>query len=330
MSHSDHEVSVSTSSPVPGGLVHSELNRWLLLEANRWAVAALFSAFVFVAFLLAGWFGVVDPTRDGPVNLLLSVVIAGNLTLVPVTITINQLVLSREFGKPHELRTRDEGVRQLRRDLKALAGVTAIPPEPEAFVRQLIDTIDDRVDAVVDAAAATPGEELRHRANSYQTEAVGATDRAREALRYADFGSYELLYAMLEVNSAWLIETAQFLERDAVTAAPDDPFDELEAALRLFNVTRQYTKTLYAQKEIATLSRLLLYAGFVAVLVASMAMLVYATPINSTAPPRAVAFGFALLATVVFAPLSFLIAYMLRLSTLMSYPPLRNSFITDG
>lgn len=35
----------------------------------------------------------------------------GNLTLVPITITINQLVLSREFGKPHDLRERDEGVR---------------------------------------------------------------------------------------------------------------------------------------------------------------------------------------------------------------------------
>ncbi|WP_254528680.1 hypothetical protein [Natrinema gelatinilyticum] len=40
--------------------------------------------------------------------------------------------------------------------------------------------------------------------------------------------------------------------------------------------------------------------------------------------------GFSLLCGVAFAPLAFLLSYTLRLSKIVSYPPLRNSFITDG
>ncbi|MFC7138712.1 hypothetical protein ACFQMA_02535 [Halosimplex aquaticum] len=330
MSYSDHEVEVSTSSPIPTGVVHSSANRWLLLDGNRWIVAGALSAGVFATFVLLGWVDIIGVGAEDPVTLLLSVLIAGNLTLVPVTITINQLVLSREFGKPHEHRTRDQGVRELRRDLKSVADVALIPPEPAAFLRTLIETLEECAEAVDEAAAATGDEDLQHRAARLRAEIDEGTDRVARALDSSDFGSYWLLSAMLEVNSAWLIETTQYLEHDCGEAVPDEPFDRLQETLRLFNITRQYTKTLYAQKEIATLSRLLLYAGFFAVLVSSLGMLVYATPLMDGAPSMDLLATFSLIGAVAFTPLSFLVSYMLRLSTLMSYPPLRNSFITDG
>ncbi|WP_167837363.1 hypothetical protein [Halosimplex halophilum] len=330
MSHSDHSVEASTTSPLPEGIVHSSANRWLLLDANRWLVAGLFVAVAFAAFLVSGLSGLVDPGSDDPATLLLSVLISGNLTLVPITITINQLVLSREFGKPHELRGRDEGIRQLRDDLKTQADIGLIPPQPSAFVRTLVETLRAGADAVAEAAADTGDPDLARRGDLLRDEVVESTEGVLREVDASEFGSYDLLAALMRVNSAWLVETVQYLEHDCGEGAPDEPFDRLQETLRLFNVTRQYAKTLYGQKEIATLSRLLLYVGFVAVLAASLVMLGYAGPVEESLSDVETALGFALLGALVFSPLAFLLSYMLRLSTLMSYPPLRNSFITDG
>ncbi len=58
--------------------------------------------------------------------------------------------------------------------------------------------------------------------------------------------------------------------------------------------------------------------------------LVYDGSLELSASVPAHLAGFSLLCGVAFAPLAFLLAYTLRLSTIVSYPPLRNSFITDG
>lgn len=330
MSQSDRSVEVSTSSSIPSAIVESSVNRWFLVAGNRWVVTGLLEAVVFVTFVTLGWSGVVGVRQEGPSTLLLSVYIAGNLTLVPIAITINQLVLSREFGKPHDLRERDRGVRQLRRDLERLAGVPVIPPTPEAFLRELTHTLDESAAAVGEEPAGTDDDEFHRRREIVVEEVAENTARLNRALDRADFGSFELLDVMLEVNSAWLVGTTEYLKHDRRESASEEPFERLEETLRLFNVTRQYVKTLYGQRELAELSRLLLYSGFLAPLVSSLGMLAYAAPsVNAlSAPTRIVAFSSA--STLAFLPLAFLTAYILRLSTLMSYPPLRNSFITDG
>lgn len=293
-------------------------------------MAGLVSLVVFVAFLVLGLGGVIGVNEEGPSTLLLSVYIAGNLTLVPIAITINQLVLSREFGKPHDLRERDRGVRQLRYDLQELAGVSVISPTPDAFLGELIDTMDESAAAIDEAVTGTDNSETRRSADLFQREVAESTARVSRALDQADFGSFELLAAMLEVNSGWLLGMAEYLEHGHQESLAEEPFDQAEEALRLFNVARQYTKTLYTQKELATLSRLLLYSGFLALLVSSLGMLAYETPLVTTLSTPALLAVYGLVSAVAFSPLAFLTAYILRFSTLMSYPPLRNSFITDG
>ena len=224
MSHSDRSVEVSTSSQGPGEFFHSSVDRWFLLKGNRWIVAGLFLVVVFVAFFLLGWSGVIEVTAGGPSTALLSAFIAGNLTLVPIAITINQLVLSREFGKPHDLRERDEGVIQLREDLKEIAGISFIRPTPEAFLRELIVAIEGTMTAAGD-------EELRRHVHRFREEVTANTDRMSHALNEADFGSYELLSAMLEVNSAWLIGVTKFLREGHTEAVAGEPIDRMEEAL---------------------------------------------------------------------------------------------------
>lgn len=310
--------------------VRSPASRWLLINGNRWIVAGLLSTIVFASFFVFGWSGVIGMRAGGPATLLLSVYIAGNLTLVPIAIAINQLVLSREFGKPHTLRERDEGVRELRGELKEMADEPFISPSPEAFLLSLIETVDERASTVdAEVTRGDDGEKSRH-AKQFLEEIDENTDHVRSTLDRSDFGSYELLSAMLEVNSAWLIGMTEYLKHDREESLSVTPFDQMEEVLRLFNVTRQYMKTLHAQKELATLSRLLLYTGFAAILVSSLGMLVYATPLSGLFSGTSLVILFSLVSAVVFAPMAFLTSYVLRLSTLMSYPPLDNSFITDG
>ncbi len=330
MSHSDQAVDVTTSSPIPEHIVETATNQWLLVDANRWLVAGLFSTAVFVAFFVLGRTGVIGMTAAGPAPLLLSVFVGGNITLVSVTITINQLVLSREFGKPHDLTERDEGVRQLRRNLEELAGVSAIRPTPTAFLRVLVTTIEMYGDDLDAAISATGDETLHRRAETVKRQLETNTDRLKRALEHSEFGSFELMSAMLRVNSAWLIGAAENLQREEYETIPDEPFDRLEESLRLFNVSRQYMKTLYVQKEIATLSRLLLYTGFFAIASSAVAMLVYDGSIEPPVSTVVLQAAFSLLCAVAFAPLAFLLSYSLRLSTIVSYSPVRNSFITDG
>lgn len=330
VSHSDRSVEALSSRTVPKKLVRSPSSRWVLLNGNRWLIAGVLASVVFVLFFVLGRSGVIGMETEDPSILLLSVYIAGNLTLVPIAITINQLVLSREFGKPHTFRERDDGVSQLRRDLKELADVSFIPPSPESFLRLLVETIEERTTAVDDVLATDHENETSFQAALFLEELDENTERVRRTLDRTDFGSYRLLDSMLRMNSAWLIGTAEYLQADAAESPPAEPFDRIEEVLRLFNVTRQYTKTLHAQKELATLSRLLLYTGFAALLVSALGMLVYATPLAGQFSGTSMVTAFSLVSAVVFTPLAFLTSYMLRLSTLMSYPPLENSFITDG
>lgn len=329
MSQSDDTVEVSTASPVPSGVATSPFGQWLLIDANRWLLAGILTAVVFVVVVALGWLDVISVTAVDSTTLLLSVLVGGNATLVTIVISINQLVLSREFGKPHSLTQRDDGVRRLREQVTEVADVDHVQPEPIAFLALLAETMETHADRIGDAAAATD-DHYRGRVAVFRQRVEASTDQLQRTLDVAEFGSFGVLSGMLTVNSAWLIANTIRLRDDRPEDVPAEPFDRQEETLRLFNVTRQYTKTLYVQKEIAALSRLLLYVGFSSLLVLSLAMLTYGSAVLPALSPLARILWFGAVMAAAFAPIAFLLSYMLRLSAVVSFAPLRNPFITDG
>lgn len=311
----------------------SSLKRWVLFDGHRGVVATAVLAVLFVGFLATWATGYVAFRREGPATLLLSVFIAGNFTLVTIVIAINQLVLSREFGKPHSLRERDEGIRQLRRDVEAATGGGVAPAEPLAFVRTIVGTIHDHAVEIRDRATEIDDPELGETTVEYAETVATEADRLDAVLSEAQFASFPGLSAMLFFPSAWAVHVARQLRTELVDSSLDfdhGQFDTLEDVLRLFNVTRQYTKTLYMQEEVARLSRQLLYVGIVALVAPALVMLVYGDAAGTTVESAALPPVFLLATLASFAPLALLVAYVVRVSTVVSHMPLVGSFITDG
>lgn len=311
----------------------SSLKRWVLFDGHRGVVAAAVLAVLFAGFLAAWGTGYVAFRREGPATLLLSVFIAGNFTLVTIVIAINQLVLSREFGKPHSLRKRDEGVRQLRRDVEAATGDDIAPAEPLTFVRAIVRTIHDHAVEIRDRATEIDDPDLREMADEYAGTVAAEADRLDDVLSEAQFASFPGLSAMLFFPSAWAVHVARQLRAEVIASSAGSDhgaYDAIEEVLRLFNVTRQYTKTLYMQEEVARLSRQLLYVGIVALVAPALVMLVYGDAAGTTVESGALPAVFLLATLASFAPLALLVAYVVRVSTVVSHMPLVGSFITDG
>ena len=312
---------------------NSSLKRWLLFDGHRGAVAAAVLAVLFAAFLAAWAGGQVAFRREGPATLLLSVFIAGNFTLVTIVIAINQLVLSREFGKPHTLRERDEGVRQLRRDVEAVIDENTAPAEPMAFIQTVVRTINDQAVEAREQATDIDDSQLRETAVEYAETVATESERLDAVLSESRFGAFPGLSAMLFFPSAWAVHGARQLRVELVASEPGTDhaaFDALEEVLRLYNVTRQYTKTLYMQEEVARLSRQLLYVGVIALVVPALVMLVYGEATGTTVEAATLPPVFLTASLASFAPLALLIAYVIRVSTVVSHMPLVGPFITDG
>ncbi|WP_254545776.1 hypothetical protein [Halomarina pelagica] len=311
----------------------SQLERWLLFDANRWTVAGLILVGVLLSFLSLGWIGVLDFTNASTVTLLLSVVIAGNFTLISIVITINQLVLSREFGKPHSLRERNEGIEAFRRRVEETIGIEVGSVDPIEFLRGVIGAISDRAAEVRSGASEAGTERTRRDVERYATSIVELTAVLDEALSRAEFGDFDVLVQMLFYRSARQIHGARRLRlryADALPRESIETLETLERLLRHFNIARQYIQTLYMQQELATLSRLLLYVGIPSLVVTALGMLVYTSGGGLTIGERNAVVVFSLVMTVGFVPISLLLSYVIRVSTVVSRMPLLNPFITDG
>lgn len=96
----------------------STLRRWLLIDGNRWTIVGGILTLIFGAFLLVYLVGLVPIRRPRPYFYLYGGLITGNLTLITVTISINQLVLSRELGSVSDRQRRLQGAVDYRREIE--------------------------------------------------------------------------------------------------------------------------------------------------------------------------------------------------------------------
>lgn len=311
----------------------SALGRWLVFDADRLVLAALVVAGVFVWFLGLARAGVIVVTNEDSSVLLLSVFVAGNFTLISIVITINQLVLSREFGKPHTLRERNEGIKQFRRDLESMVGVRVGPSDPLELLRAVVGTIADRATAVEESTRRTDDRDLRREAERFAAAVTDETDDLDAALAESRMGDFDVLVAMLFYRSAWQLNATRRLRNQYAATLPDAAvrgLDDLEELLRGFNIARQYIQTLYMQKELAELSRLLLYVGVPSLAVTSAAMLVYTVGPGVTVAANWMPVVFSAVSAAAFAPIALLLSYVIRVSTIVSRMPLLSPFLTDG
>jgi len=295
----------------------SRVGAYLLMEADRRLVAGglvlvVFLGLVGLSLLLP------DPAaalRSGdPVETGLQALVGATITGVTLILTLNQLVLSQEFGAVGDQRGRMEGAMSFREDVAEALGEQVSPVEPSAFLRALVDRSAERVRAVRDAVE-DPDEELETLLDSTEANA----EQVSGQLSDARFGGFGVVSAALDFNYSWKLYAA----RRALAARGDDdpaaePLEGLVEVLRLFGPAREHFKTLYFQSELIGLSRAVLATSFPSLVVTVAALSFVDIPTLAGAVlgvPISVLVVSAVVAVAV-TPFVILLAYVIRIASI--------------
>lgn len=293
------------------------LNSWILLDGPRQGVAGIVAGGLFV-FVLA-----VSTSRYSPLNELQPLyyvfggLIGGNLTLITVVVSINQLLLSQELSTPTELRSEIDGMVDYRQDIEAAAG--RIPPvEPLGFLRLLVETTRQRAQQVGGLSISEASEDASTDIDRVVTQITGHLDRIDGLLGERDVGTFQVLSATLNTNYTKEINRLRRIQSGHDTHLSEDvseTIDDLVGLLQDFDIARQYLKSIYLQQELASLSRLLFYTGLPAIAALTVTFFAFTTPGGTTVSSTSLPLFVSAVITIGLLPLTVLFSYILRTAT---------------
>ncbi|EMA40536.1 hypothetical protein [Halobiforma nitratireducens] len=295
----------------------TRFREWVLVEADRLFVAACLSLAVFVLFLVLGEFGIVGFVNDDSITRLAGGMIAGTFSLVTLVVSINQLILSREFAAAGESENQLEGVLEFREDAADVADVPAIPASPTRLLELLVVAIHDRADDL-STAVDDHDDEITSEVHPYTSRVKESTNRLEDTLEHTKFGTFRAVSAAIGYDDAWQLYVGRHLRgryRDELSPEAEEALDELLDSLELFNVAREHLKTTYLQRELTRFSQLTLVCGVPAIISAMLLGFVYAELTGPAISAQYLPFVVSGLVTVVISPLALLTAYILRTAT---------------
>ena len=264
----------SGGSAAPGRT--NSLVGWLLFRGSRLAVVALVLGLTWATAVLLIELNVLEVGPQSSMPSLLSGVVAGQLTLITVTLSINQLILSRMFATPAEITQRLEGTVEFRRTVRDVAEGSTPPVAPRAFfaaVARELRASSEELSRSADAADPVRRAEIEEGAASLReyakvVEGIVEGDRA------------EILYIVSALPHERHAQSTVVVERlrsevgslpESANSALEDISDLLEAV----SVARQHFKTLAIQQQLSRLSRYIVYTGVPSIFAAMLFTLVY-------------------------------------------------------
>ena len=315
----------SPSDTMRGRIEASRWKTWLLLDAERWLVAAVLSLTVFASVVLASFLDVA-PMRtvireQTALWWVFSPLIGAIVTGVTLVVTFTQLVLSQELGPLGDQRDRMEGAVDFRTDVASRLDVATAPPEPASFLERLVEGVRAHAEDLQTAAEECDDEQTRQQVSDFAESLIDHSRAVSSGLQGAEFGEFDVLYSVLNFNYSWKVYEARRLRTeysDTLDEEVNEEIDDVIEMLEFFGPAREHFKTLYFQWELINLSRLLLYAA-VPALVVTLLVQLYVSPASFTG----VHFGVddivwvvASATTIAFVPFFLLTAYVLRIATI--------------
>ncbi|MFC7155921.1 hypothetical protein ACFQPA_10690 [Halomarina halobia] len=290
---------------------------WTLLEGDRAVVAAGVLAFVLAAVGAIELLDVATLSDRQPLYYLFSALLGGNLTLITVVISINQLLLSRELKSPGELRTEIDDVIEYRRDVERTAERDVAPVKPSEFLDFLLQNARRQAQVLGGLSVGVGAERAWWEISDLVTTITDRTDEIDRQLNGADDGIFGALSTTLRTNYAEQMHRARRIRAAYGDALPEETLEALDDTverLQELDIARQYFKNLYLQDELSRLSRILLYAGIPAEVVAVGVLLAFTTPPDATTT-ASLDVVLPLAVTIGFAPLAILVSFILRTAT---------------
>lgn len=289
---------------------------WVLLDGNRLVVAGLVLAGMFAVLAGVEAAGLVPLRRVQPTYYVFSALVGGNVTLITVVVSLNQLVLSQEFRTPGQLQSQITDIAEYRREVEDAAGDVA-PVKPMGFLKLLLEATRQEAQRLGGLTFGAVDDEAAERIEDLVATLTSQLDAADRLLRDPNAGTFEVLSVTLTTNYAEQIHEIRQIQATYGDSLPEETsgaLDGLVERLRHVDVARQYFKSVALQQELSSLSRILLYAGIPAELVGVTALLSLTagtgTQLLVTVRPL-----LAVAVAVSFLPLALLVSFILRTAT---------------
>ncbi len=290
---------------------------WLLVNGNRMGIATLIVAAVFVFLNVLHWFGLIAFVNDDSITRLAGGMVAGTFSLVTLVVSINQLILSREFSAAGEVRGQLDGVMQFREDIEATTNVPASPASPGKLLQLLVVAIDDRAGTLAETVS-DQDDEFRELVQRYVNGVGDSTERIDETLEETAFGTFNAVAAAINYDDAWQLYAARQLRNSHADAMSDEAlaaFDDLIESLQQFVVAREHFITTYMQRELTRFSQLTIYSGIPSILAGVVIGLMYADLRGATISFTYLPYVTMALISIIVIPLALLASYILRTAT---------------
>ncbi|MFD1563810.1 hypothetical protein ACFR99_09640 [Haloarchaeobius amylolyticus] len=265
---------------------------YVLLRLNRWLFTATVLAIVYGVLVGLSRIGLpalraIVATNNGTFWIF-SAFIGAIITGTSIVVTINQLVLSQELGAVGDQRERMQEAMDFRYDIEDELTMDVTPPEPAAFLYELVAGIQEEANEFESMIAADSGhsDDLEAKVNTYVDELTENARSVNRNLEGAQFGTFEVIWNALNFNYSRKIYDARKLRaghRDELSDDANEEIDEMITLLKFFGPAREHFKTLYFQWELINLSRALLYVAIPALTVmGGMLMYVNASVLPGT------------------------------------------------
>lgn len=320
----------STCFEILTGPYRSKSAEWMLLRGDR-GIIALGIALVFGAFFMAlVFFGAVPLDNMQAILPIYSGLIVGNLTLVTVVVSINQLLLARELQTPGELEAQIEEVVEYREEVEEATGKIA-PVFPSDFLRYLVEATREeaqRLGGFARGGVVTSGNEEIEEVVMTLTDQM---DQIDTLLTESDTDTFSVLSVMLETNYARQINRLRTIraehEADIADTAHQSIRDLIDR-LQEIDVAREYFRSIYLQQELSSLSRALLFTGLPAEAVAIATLLVLTVSPSGPTPMILLQVLVPITITIGLVPLAILCSFFLRTATVMKHTAATLPFTT--
>lgn len=291
------------------------IKEWVLVDGDRNHIAFGIAVAIFLLFVVLNWVGVIAFVNDDSITRMSGGMIAGTLSLVTLVVSINQLILSREFQSAGEVRKQIGEFREFHEDVEAATGVPSAPPEPTQLLKLLVVDINTHATALSEAISNHSDDEFQTLIEEYVRHVEESSDHIADTLEKTDFGTFNALSAAIEYNDAWQLYAARQLRNRYDSSMSEEALAELDSlldALQRFRVAREHFKTTYLQRELTQFSQLTIVYGIPSVIAAMLVALVYADFGGATFSLTYMPYVTSALIAVVVLPLAVLAAYILR------------------
>ena len=318
MSGSESGSESELSRNIIGRIRGSRAVQWVLLDGGRFTVGtAILAGMVMV---IAVGFIVVTPALGGDrMRWLFNGLVNGLLSLITLVLTINQLIISRQLGSPRDLYDRLDDRISFHEEAEGQIDSVITPSQPGGFIEVLLRALRGRAHALANASGThDPDGRVQDFIDEYTETIYEQTDQLATTLESTSFEMGGLL-AIIDYDDTWQFHMTRRLETIHWNSLTDDEqasVKEIGELLRQIETARQYFKTLYIQRELAQMSRQIVYVGTVAILVASATLLFYGEGWGFSLGYRTQVVLLSILTGLTLYPVGVVFAHALRIATI--------------